>query len=157
MSTRWLTNRWLMLGARMSVGGVFVYAGAVKLLAPESFADSIASFRLLPRSAISLLALGLPPFEMAVGSFLLVGWQVRAAALGALLMATVFAVALASAMVRGVPVDCGCFGVESLGSPGWMLLGRDLAMGGVAFLVYCGQAAARMAGLSERPSRVLGR
>lgn len=137
MKVRDLTTRWLRLGLRLLLGGVFIYAGTLKIISPQPFADSIATFRLLPAPFIDLLALGLPIFEVVVGGLLLFGIRVRAAALGVLMMTGVFALALASALVRGLPVDCGCFGSGAASvTQSWVSLGRDLLLGAAAWVLY---------------------
>lgn len=132
-----LRARWFRLGLSWIVGLVFLYAGVVKFRAPQDFADSIASFQLLPASLINPLALCLPWFEMGVGTLLLLGWWRRAAALAVLGMTTVFAVAMTTALARGLSVDCGCFGG---GTPSafktWTSLGRDLLLIVAAALLY---------------------
>jgi putative oxidoreductase len=131
---------WVLAGLRWLVGGVFLYAGALKMGNPQAFADSIATFRLLPPLLISSLALGLPVFEMTCGLLLILGWGRRPAALGILLLAGVFAVALGQALVRGLEVDCGCFGG---GAPSaaktWWALGRDFVLSGLAWILYCAE------------------
>lgn len=132
-----MNNRWLQIGLRWLLGGIFIYAGVLKILSPPPFADSIATFRLLPAPLINLLALGLPVFEVAVGGLLVVGRYVRAAALGVLVMTGVFAFALASALARGLPVDCGCFGSKAASAgQAWVSLRRDLLLGAAAWLLY---------------------
>jgi uncharacterized membrane protein YphA (DoxX/SURF4 family) len=128
---------------RLLLGAVFLYAGAIKLRDPQSFADSIATFRLLPEPLINPLALGLPDFELAVGLLLICGWLRRIASLAALCLTGVFAIALTSSLARGLPVDCGCFGsgVPSL-YQGWISLGRDLILAALAANLYLRNAAA---------------
>ena len=50
----------------MALAGIFIYAGIDKIRDPLQFADSIAAFAILPAVFINLLALGLPPFEIAM-------------------------------------------------------------------------------------------
>ena len=122
---------------RVVVGGIFVYAGAVKLSNPLEFADAIATFQLLPPQLVNMVALSLPPFEMVAGLLLVCGWKLRAAALGILVLTFVFAVALAQALVRGLPVDCGCFGSgETSGWKVWSALGRDILLMAAAAWIY---------------------
>ena len=124
-----LFNRWILVVLRLILGGVFLYAGFLKMRDPLAFADSIASFRLLPDSLINLLALGLPPLEMVVGGMLLVGWRIRLASFAILLLSLVFVIVLSQALIRGLEVDCGCFGSgnPSLGK-NLFSLGRDLLL-----------------------------
>lgn len=132
-----LASPWPLRVLRWAIGAVFVYAGTLKLLAPQDFADSIAGFRLLSPLSINVLALSLPPFEILVGTLLLLGWRTRAASLAVLLMTTIFALALASALLRGLSVDCGCFGGGTASR--WrtsLSLGRDLLLFGTAAVLY---------------------
>ena len=139
MTVRILEICWVELALRWLLGGVFVYAGWMKITSPQSFADSIATFRLLPPQLIDLLALWLPLFEITLGVLLAVGQFKRVASLGILLMTVVFAVALTSVLARGLPVDCGCFGNKGASVyQGWISLGRDLLLGVVAFALYRG-------------------
>lgn len=123
--------------ARILLGAIFVYAGFVSIRSPEEFSDSVAAYQLLPASAINLLALALPPFEMLAGALLIAGAWRRVATLSALVLTVVFAIALSSAIARGLTIDCGCFGH---GAPSrmkmWISLGRDLLLGAALALLY---------------------
>ena len=93
------------------LAAVYLYAGIAKVGDPLAFADSIAGFRLLPFSwMITLLALGLPYFELLVAVTLFVPSWRRAGLLAVGVMSVVFIVALTSAWSRGIAADCGCFG-----------------------------------------------
>lgn len=90
---------------------VYLYAGIAKAGNPLAFADSIAGFRMLPLPwMITLLALGLPFFEIIVAVSLFVPSWRRPGLLAVGVMSVVFIVALASAWARGIVADCGCFG-----------------------------------------------
>jgi hypothetical protein len=78
---------------------------------PLAFADSIAGFRLLPVPwMITLVALGLPSFELLVAVALFVPSWRRAGLLAVGLMSVIFIFTLTSAWSRGIAADCGCFG-----------------------------------------------
>lgn len=134
---RALAYRWVLLIARIALGIVFVYAGILKMQTPLNFADSIASFRILPTEMINIVAMTLPMFEILVGALLFAGWQKRPACLAVVILTVVFGVALVSALARGIMADCGCFGggAPSVGKM-WFSLGRDLLIGAVALLLY---------------------
>ena len=137
MKGRFFNDGWFLTGLRWVLGLIFLYAGTAKLRALEDFADSIASFWILPMSAINVLALGLPWFEILVATLLLTGWRKRAAALAVIVLTSVFAAAMTTALAQGLSVDCGCFGG---GTPSrlhtWTSLGRDLLLLGAAALLY---------------------
>jgi uncharacterized membrane protein YphA (DoxX/SURF4 family) len=126
---RCLGNRWFLLLLRLVIGGAFLYAGYLKVRDGVAFADSIASFKILPPAGINLLAMGLPPLEMILGVMLVTGWRVRVASLGVLVLSIIFAFALGQALMRGLQVDCGCFGS---GKPStlktFLGLGRDVLL-----------------------------
>jgi len=121
------TNRWFLLALRILIGGIFVYAGAQKIGSPLDFADSISTFQVLPPELINLVALGLPPFEVLVGALLIFGVFQRQAAFALFLLVALFAVFLLQAIVRGLEVDCGCFGsaAPTVWSA-WISFGRNL-------------------------------
>jgi len=120
---------------RLLLGGVLIYAGVLKMLDAQSFADSIAGFQLVPHELINLVALSLPAFEIFLGLALVLGIRAKDAALTMACLFAVFIFVLAQAMVRGIEADCGCFGggtswLESL-SPkvqAWFVLLRALAL-----------------------------
>ena len=132
-----LQNRWVLGLIRWALAAVFLYAGGSKLASPANFSDSMASFALLPHGLIPWVALGLPPFEILAGLCLVSGFQRRAALLGLSGLTAVFLLALGSAVVRGIPVDCGCFGS---GAPSvyaaWIAFGRDILIFALAATLY---------------------
>lgn len=135
---KWMWNGWVRLVLRLIIGGIFVYAGWAKIQAPQAFADSIATFQVVPLPLINLIALGLPFFEILLGLCLLTGCQKEAAIFSVIILSTVFALALIQALIRGLEVDCGCFGSgpPSIGKT-WASLGRDLLMFVISMILYC--------------------
>lgn len=98
--------------ARLAVGGVFVYAGALKLLAPaEEFAFAIETYK-LTGPELSLRAANIMPWlELYAGLLLTGGIFTRFSALFCGAMLVFFEALLAQAWLRGLPVtSCGCFG-----------------------------------------------
>ncbi len=108
----------LGLLARLAVGGMFVYAGTIKLLAPaEEFAYAIETYKVTGAQLSLWAAYALPWLELYSGLLLLCGIFTRFNALfcGGLLI--FFEVLLAQAWLRGLPVtSCGCFGSGSSNS-----------------------------------------
>lgn len=129
---RFFDNRWFILFLRLALGGVFLYAGTTKVSNPQDFADSIATFQLLPPQLVNIVALGLPPFEVLLGLMLLSGWKARAASLAVAGLSIAFGVAVGQALIRGLAVDCGCFGSgEPSALKTWASFGRAfLLLGG---------------------------
>lgn len=152
-----LSNRLVLIILRVILGGVFLYAGFLKIRSPQSFADSIAGFQLLPDAFINLLALSLPVCEVAVGVLLITGFQLRIAAFSVLILSLVFGVTLASALARGLKIDCGCFGS---GAPStlktWFSLGRDLLLGLTAWIIWRQAVASAQTASSQLPNEWQG-
>ncbi|MFZ4779144.1 MAG: MauE/DoxX family redox-associated membrane protein [Terrimicrobiaceae bacterium] len=139
------SHRFLLL-LRVALGGLFLYAGAVKIGNPQAFADSIATFKILPDYLINIVALGLPPFEILLGLMLVAGWKTRASSLALSALAFVFCIAFAQAMARGLSVECGCFGS---GKPSplktWMSFGRAAMLLLAGAWIYSNKSKPRLA------------
>jgi putative oxidoreductase len=130
-------NRWVRRGLSLIVGGVFVYAGVIKIGGPQSLADTVAEFGILPNFAIVAFALGLPVFEILAGLLLVSGWRARVGALAVAIAIVAYIGAIGTALARGLTIDCGCFGAAPATRAGmWLDLARDLAILAGAAAVY---------------------
>jgi uncharacterized membrane protein YphA (DoxX/SURF4 family) len=116
-STRAGWPRWLLLAGRLILGGIFVYAGYVKLRQPWMlFAMSINSYQVVSESSTKLLAQTLPWFELVLGLVLLTGWLLRWSATVASALLIFFFSVMLHAYMKNLEIFCGCFGVgEKLG------------------------------------------
>jgi putative oxidoreductase len=121
------SRSWLTLLLRIVLGGIFIYAGTLKIADPAIFAGNVAAYKLLPPFGNYLMAATLPWVEFLCGLLLVLGVRVRAAATLILLMNLVFTLALTSAIVRGLDIDCGCFRQGGPKTTPWTALLRDLA------------------------------
>jgi putative oxidoreductase len=113
---------------RLLIAALFLFAAITKLFDPSAFAQQIANYQLTPWPAAAVLSVFLPALELCVGTCLLLGrWESGALVWLAILL-TIFSGALLSAIVRGLSIDCGCFGrsVENTGTL-WPLI-RNLAL-----------------------------
>jgi uncharacterized membrane protein YphA (DoxX/SURF4 family) len=54
---RVLTNKHFLLLLRITIGYIFIYAGAIKISNSEAFAISISNYRLLPVSTLNFFAI----------------------------------------------------------------------------------------------------
>ena len=109
-----LSSPWLTARVQFVLAAFFAVAGFFKISDPPGFAHEIHNYALLPGAAVNALALFLPWLEVVAGIALFLGIARRSAArlLGILLL--VFIVALSINLVRGRPVDCGCFGTAKV-------------------------------------------
>ncbi|KIH76198.1 Methylamine utilisation protein MauE [Geoalkalibacter ferrihydriticus] len=95
--------------ARLSLGGIFLYAGWIKAADVTAFAGSVANYQILPYSWNFLVAATLPYVEILAGILLILNQRVRPAALVIGGLNLVFIIVLATVIARGLDIDCGCF------------------------------------------------
>jgi hypothetical protein len=132
------TGKWICGIGRVLLGAMFIYAAILKIDSPQDFADRIAAYQILPAAVINIVALGLPLFELVCGLLVLSGFYMGLGALGIFGMLSAFVGALGIALLRGLSIDCGCFGGHSwLDMNPWMALGRDVILLALAGVVYC--------------------
>jgi uncharacterized membrane protein YphA (DoxX/SURF4 family) len=124
--------QWIL---RLILAGVYLAAALPKIADPWSFARSIANFHLLPHAAIPILALGLPMLEAAAALALVTGLLRRGGLLLLTLLSAVFFLAVGSAVVRGLDIDCGCFGSSAHLSAGLGHLAMNAGLVAVGILL----------------------
>ena len=124
-----------VLVVRVAIGIVFLVAGAAKVGHAAEFAVEIAGFRLLPPAVIGPMALGLPLLEIVLGACLVLGVFTRTVGWIAVAVFAVFDLAIASAVVRGMTVSCGCFGPNDTTVTTWAEVARDAVLVVVAIVV----------------------
>ena len=109
---------WVSTAARVVLGGVILVAGGLKVIDPQSSVAAVRAYRLLPTSVATIVGWGLPFAEVALGLLLLAGVATRLIAAAAAVLLMVFIAAVASAAIRGLSIDCGCFGGGGEVAPG---------------------------------------
>jgi uncharacterized membrane protein YphA (DoxX/SURF4 family) len=136
-SARAVWSRWLLLAGRLILGGIFAYAGYVKLRQPWMlFAMSINSYQVVSESSTKVLAQTLPWFELALGIVLVSGWILRWSATVASALLLFFFSVMLHAYMKNLEIFCGCFGVgEKLGP---LTLLRDGSLAALAIAVATG-------------------
>lgn len=129
-----LGYRWI----RWGLGGVFIYAGAVKLMNPSVFAVLIDAYGIVPELLLMPTAFGLIAFEIIAGIGLMADIKGSLTAITALL--GLFIGVLVYGIWLGLDVDCGCFGPEDPEAEAFhglrTALVRDLVMLAGVFYLY---------------------
>lgn len=118
----------VVLILRVIIGGIFLAAGIGKAGHANEFAAQIAAFRIVPQPVIAPIALVLPFLELMLGAYLILGLFTRAAAWIAAALLACFDGAIASAVVRGLSVSCGCFGPNDKTVTSWPEVARDAVL-----------------------------
>lgn len=102
----------ILLLLRLALGGIFIYAGALKIVDAASFASAVHNFQLTPWTVSVIIAVYLPWLEIFAGLALILRRLPLGAALALVILNAVFLIALTSAWGRGLDISCGCFGKE---------------------------------------------
>ena len=134
---------WLTFGFRLILGGVLLVAGGLKATDPYGSATSVRAYQILPIDLANFLGFVLPFIEVGIGLLLIVGIWVRLAAIAGAALMVMFIVAIGQAWIRGISLDCGCFGKGGLLAtdelPVWnytVEIARDIALAGLGGYLY---------------------
>jgi len=95
------------------IGGLFIYAGVVKIVDPVEFARDIDNYKMLPWQPSVWLALYLPWLEIFCGLALITRILFRGGVFILTGLMSLFIIASIIAKARGLDVSCGCFGHAS--------------------------------------------
>ncbi len=96
---------------RIFVGGLLLWAGIAKLAAPTAFFGALLGYELpLPETALRLVTVTLPWLEILCGGALLADFWPETVRPLTVALTLSFVVAIGQALVRGLDIDCGCFG-----------------------------------------------
>ena len=102
---------WILLVARLIVGGIFLLAAIDKVQAPAAFADGVRAYHLLPAGLVTPFAYIVPWLELLVAAYLILGALTRVGAAAAIVLLAMFVFALADSLLTGnTNHACGCFG-----------------------------------------------
>ncbi|HEX6700463.1 MAG TPA: MauE/DoxX family redox-associated membrane protein [Gaiellaceae bacterium] len=121
-------------GFRCALALVFTIGGLAKLLRQDEFATAVVRYDLVSEHLARRVAGSLPPSELLIGLLLLVGLGVRAVSSLAALLLAVFTVAIASNLMRGREIDCGCAGIVAARRIGWSTVARNVALAAAAIV-----------------------
>ncbi len=95
------------------IGGIFIYAGVMKIFDPVGFANDIDNYKILPWPLTVRLAFYLPWLEILCGSAVILGLFYRGGLLILTMLISIFIIASVIAKARGLDITCGCFGHAS--------------------------------------------
>jgi putative oxidoreductase len=95
------------------IGGIFIYAGGMKIFDPAGFANDIDNYKILPWPLTVRLAFYLPWLEILCGLAVILGLLYRGGLLILTMLISIFIIASVIAKARGLDITCGCFGHAS--------------------------------------------
>ena len=119
---------YIVLLVRLVLVAAFLLAAIPKIQDPVAFAISVESYRILTGQAVLWVALVLPWLELIIGLGLLVPKVRRASSLLIILLLFIFIGLHASAWIRGLDINCGCYAIENVSSNYFLLISRNCAL-----------------------------
>jgi len=124
--------------ARLGLAAVWLVSGGLKAADPTQTYVAVRAYDVLPIAAVDVVAAVLPWFELALGVSLLLGVATRLMAVLSIGLLLLFIAGVAQAWVRGLSIDCGCFGGGGQVAPGATSYGLEIArdVGFLAFAVW---------------------
>ncbi|MDI6766592.1 MAG: MauE/DoxX family redox-associated membrane protein [Bacteroidota bacterium] len=129
------SNKYLLLFSRLILGVIFIVASIDKIALPELFALNVQAYKILPISLVNIIALIIPWMELICGIFLISGVFVRSSSVILSGLLVVFIILIFSALLRGLKIDCGCFG--SANTPvSWMRIIEDFGLLLLGFHIF---------------------
>jgi uncharacterized membrane protein YphA (DoxX/SURF4 family) len=96
--------------ARVGLAAVFLISGYIKASDLDQTYVAVNAYQVLPKPAVEAVAVVLPWFELALGVLLLVGVGTRILAVLSSALLLTFMAGVTQAWIRGLSIDCGCFG-----------------------------------------------
>jgi len=119
----------------IAMGGLLIWSAVAKLGDPVGFDAAVRGMRILPVWLVAPCAGALPFLEATLGFWLILGWRRRSASFVLLVLMSIFVVVVFQALLRGLEVECHCFGKMMPGGlPGSLV--RDFVLWCGAFLLH---------------------
>jgi uncharacterized membrane protein YphA (DoxX/SURF4 family) len=142
--------------ARLGLAAVWLISGGIKAADSGQTYVAVRAYDVLPLGAVGPVAAVLPWLELALGLLLLVGLGVRAVAAVSAVLLAVFVAGLVQAWVRGLAIDCGCFGGGGAVDPDATAYGLEL-LRDAGFLALAGWLVARPRTRAALDGMLMGR
>ncbi|HEX9897446.1 MAG TPA: MauE/DoxX family redox-associated membrane protein [Dehalococcoidales bacterium] len=105
-----LKNRWVVLGFRVILGGIFLAASISKILDMNGFVNTVVGYELIPRTLAEIYGWIVPWVELFIGWSLVLGVLPRLSAAISIPLVISFAIASSYALEKFPDSICGCFG-----------------------------------------------
>ncbi len=125
---QWLRHPLVVRGSQIVMGIVFAWAALAKLGDLRGFADQVHNFRMLPIFAENVVALSLPWIELVAALALILNIRARSGTVLLTGLLAAFTVAIIVALIRGLDIECGCFGTADASRVGLVKVSQNLGM-----------------------------
>jgi len=98
---------------RLILSFIFILSALEKFKSLESFALNVDAYQIFPAIVVNLIVVIIPWLELFVGFGLLFKFKLRANLLLYLILMICFTILVVIAMIKGLDIECGCFGESS--------------------------------------------
>jgi len=113
MVSKFFMHPYVSLVFRLILGGVFIYAGSVKVSDPFGFSIQIRNYHIVPETYTNIIAIILPWLELISGLMLIAGYYIHVSSRLLIVILSIFILAIFSAVMRGFDINCGCYSTDS--------------------------------------------
>ena len=130
---------WVAFLSRIGLGTLWIVAGATKIGKIGSTTQSIEAYQIFTFEWSRFLAHIIGPVEIMGGVLLLLGCAISFCSIASISALVLFVTGLTQALLRGLSIECGCFGTGDLaGSQMDMIVAilRDFVLIGLTVLVW---------------------
>ncbi|HEY7008887.1 MAG TPA: MauE/DoxX family redox-associated membrane protein [Jatrophihabitantaceae bacterium] len=111
LASNWpMLRPWIGTVARLVLAVVWIWAAVSKLSDPRVFVQAVRAYDATPEWLSKGIGYGMPVLELCLGVVLVIGITTRIAACVSAFLLTVFLIGIIQAAVRGISIECGCFG-----------------------------------------------
>jgi len=125
---RILSNKYTLILSGFILGGVFVFAGIEKISDTTAFAGSIYNYKIFPDIFINLFAVVIPWIELVCGIFLVFKVYPRECSFIMSSLLVFFIILVIISIIRGLNIECGCFGTAGGSRVGWAKVLENTAL-----------------------------
>ncbi len=116
---------------------IYFLAGITKIFTPAQFYQAVRSYGIVREPfLVAMLSSILPFFEVFCALFLLIPSWRKSSSLLIFLMTVIFLFAIVSAYLRGLAIDCGCFGGFLIGETGVATIVRNIFLATLSGLIF---------------------
>jgi len=125
---KYITNTYVLWIAKVFIGLIFVLSGIEKIADPAGFSDAIANYKLMPNFIINFFAISIPWIELVCGILIIFNQNIKENAFIYLSLMSIFTIMVLIAVLRGLDIDCGCFGTQNVQAVGITKIIENLAL-----------------------------
>lgn len=131
-----INNKIFLFSLRFFVGLVFIIAGIIKIIAPVEFFEAVMNYKIFGEFISQIIAVVIPWLELIIGLLIIFEVYIKENLLLYLVLLLSFNILIASAIIRGLNINCGCFGTENSMQVGFYKLAENFGLFFIALFLF---------------------